>query len=543
MSRFVLLLLLLEATVPAQSVGTARLLEQAGLLDRALSAYRLALEARPEDPAAYDGFRRLSIALNGFDSLLQVTEVLAAGDSTRFDLALGRADAMFGLGRDGEALASVHRAAARWPERIPDLADELVRWEQYGDAAALLTGLRARPGDTRMYADRLVEIYLRQRRHADAVREIVGLVNTDRTLLAGYLHVLAEVAVAGRLAPVLGELDRIGDGWARARARAEVYLAAGRESDAVREAEQSMNEHELNRLAQECEAAGALKASLALYQRLGFVSDAARVLRKSGRVDEALELLSSRQSPGDQFELAELYRLQKHDCRTAAEVYEAVLRLEPGNDRARYGLAAARLGLGQLDAARDALTSRREVDDESQLLLTRIDFLRQLFDSAKVEAMELARRFPNSLLVDDALGLALLAQTVGPAAAFAEAMLAHEVGDWRGAEAKCRTLIAERGAAEEQARFLLARVLRVQGRGREALDVLDSLRLSSPEGHAALKARFEQADILRRDLRDENGYRASLEDLILCAPGSVYAAVARGLLEEANDPAEPGGIR
>ncbi len=532
-------LAVLVISAHAQSIGVARMLEQVGQLDRALDEYRFVLVNQPHNLSAYQGFRRVSVQLESYDSLVAVSKRLAKARPGEFQYVQGEIEGLFGLKRRKEALAECRRATEKWPAEIVQLAVMLEQWNEYGEAIGYLVRLRSNRGDELLHADRLVELYELQGRRVEAVREIVGIVSRQPDALAAYLGRLREYARKANSRSLLAELRRIKDPWARARAEAELYLGLGKQSEALKAARAGMNRDGLYGFAHECEDVGALNAALAIYQEQELCPDQARVLRKLGREKEALRVLAQDQSPEALFELAEIYRIEKKDYRAAAGAYERVLKLRPGHEAAVFGLGSAQVALGQLDQARVTLGRLKSPTERVLFLLARVLFYRQEFDSARYYVAELAQRFPQSFLVNDGLDLVLLTHGGEQAQELAQAMLESETGADEAAARRCQELAKGNDIVAEQACFLLARIARKQGKSKDALAILDGFIERFEQSPRQARARLEQAEIFSRDLKDENRYRQTLEELIVDFPGSPYAPVARSLLAEANRPAGP----
>lgn len=526
----------------AQSLGAARILEQAGQFERALQEYRQVLEATPGDFGAYQGFQRMSRELARFDSLEAVSDRLARlmPDNPRY--VLGRIDGLLGLRRRKEALGLCRSTVEKWPQQAVAVADVLESWAAFGEAAGYLLKARQDRADPRLHADRLITLYELEERYVEAAREIVLEINARTELLGGYLAKINEYARKTGAGPLRAEFARIADPWTRARATAEVYLALGREPEALNIARQALDRDGLYGFAHECEDAGAFAAALAVYQEQGLRPDQARVLRKLGRNKEALELLSQENSPAALYELAEIHRLENHNLEQAAAGYERVLKARPGDEPAVFGLASSQVGLGRLEETRQTLGTARRVTDRILLLTARVFLYRLDTDSARHYALELSRRFPESPLANDGLELALVASGGENAFVLARAMYEAETGAREQALGRCTDLAAGTDDVAELAWFLKARIRREAGEFKQALAVLDSFGRAFPGSPRRARQLMVKADIFLADLKDENKYRQMLEEVAIAFPGSAYAPVARSLLDLVNRPAAPGFI-
>jgi len=367
----------------------------------------------------------------------------------------------------------------------------------------------------------------------------VLVLNAYPQSLDRYQQKLSAFAVRGS-AGLIGELGKVKDTKVRARAQAAVYLALKQEAEALRVLEPVLSDQELYRFAHECEAQGALKAALAVYQSQKAHADAARVLRLMGRLEEAQAELALDSGTGAQVELGELYRDQG-DYQRAVESYQRVLARQPNHEPATFGLASALLGLGRTGPARAAAMKPGKLSDRLLFLVARTLFYEGRFDSAGAYVAELVKRFPQSRLVNDGLELAVLTGSGDRAKELAQLMLDSETGV--SDTNRARALAEGNDPVAEQACFLLARFLRREHRPKDALAALDRYRQRFGNSSLAPKARLEQANVYLDDLKDEAKYRETLEQLIIEYPGSAYVPIARNLLVESAKPVLPDGIR
>lgn len=541
--RSALLLLVLAVVAAAQSVGVGRMLEQSGQYDRALEEYRLALEVRPEDAGAYEGFRRVSLAVGRADSLVVLSGRLAARFPNDSRYALGRAEGLLALKRVREAVEVLNQVAARWPNQVVAAVDLLERAGALDEAVELARAERDRSRDRTYWAGRLADLYERTGRPLDAARELVEMVNARPEMHRELLPRFREHATRVDRRRLLAVVREIEDQWARARVEAEVLLATGRDAEALAAVRSVMDRDGLYGFGHEAEDGGAFNAALAVYQELGLPSEQARVLRKLGRTREARAALEKSDSPEARFELAQLLRLEERDQPAAIRAYRQVLERRPRDDNARYGLAASLAANGDLAGALAVLAEVRSPADSVRLLDARVLFYAGEFDSCRARAMELASKSPSSPLVNDALELALLSRAGERVGELARAMMALETGRHDSALAIARRLEQGRDDAAENAWFVAAEALADAGQARQALNELDRFVEQYPQSRRRARARFVQASVLRDRVGDENKYREVLERLIVEDPSSSYAAVARALLDEAGRPVDPGDIR
>jgi len=536
---FAILHLLLATLALSQSYSSGLILERAGQLEQALEEYRLAVNKNPQDQPAYDGFVRLAGQLQQYDTLVAVSRRLAAQHPDKPVYSYGLLGGLLGMKRMSDARSHGRRVAAKWPDRLPALAEVFARNEDYGSAIEYYQQARKRGGDAFAAGERLVDLYEAAGQPVQATREVVSILNASPQMFDRYRRKLAALAVRGGGGTIV-ELGKVQDRVVRARAEAEAHLGMKKEAEAVRVLKPVLTAQELYRFAHECEAQGALRAALAVYQEQKVHVDAARVLRLMGRVKEAQAELSMDNGIGAQVELGELYREQA-DYERAAEVYRRAVSRQPNHEPAAFGLAASLLGLGRTEQARAAALKPGRPTDRLLFLVARAFFYEGRFDSAGVYVAELAKRFPQSRLVNDGLELALLTGGGERAGELARLMLGAETGAVD--TAKVRVLAGGDDPVAEQACFLLARSLRAKSRPKEALAVLEGYRRRFGSSVLAPKAMLEQAALYREDLKDDAKHREALEQLIVEYPGSAYVPIARNLLAGADRPVAPEGIR
>jgi len=536
---FVILHLLLVTLALSQSYSSGLLLERAGQVEQAFEEYRLAVAKNPQDQPAYGGFVRLAEQLKQHDTLVAVSRRLAKQYPDRPEYSLGLAGGLLAMKRTADARAEGRRAAGKWPDRLAALAEVFARHQDYLSAIEHYEQARKQGRDAFSIADRLVDLYEAAGQPGPATREIVSILNTSPHMLDRYRQKLSALAARGG-AGLIGELEKVKDPVVRARAQAIVYLAAKKEAEAVRVLRPVLTPRELYQFAQECEAQGALRAALAVYQEKTAHTDAARVLRLMGRIREAQAELAMDSGPAAQVELGELYRDQG-DYQRAVESYQRALVRQPTSEPAAFGLASALLVLGRTEAARAAAMKPGRLSDRLLFVVARTHFYEGRFDSAGAYVAQLVKQFPQSRLVNDGLELAVLTGSGDRAKELARLMLAYETGV--SDTNRARALAEGDDPVAEQAWFLLARFLRREHKPKEALAALDRYRQRFGGSSLAPRARLEQASVYLDDLKDEAKYRETLEQLIVEYPGSAYVPIARNLLAVATKPVAPGGIR
>lgn len=526
-----------------QSIQNARMLKRAGQPKEALEEYCAVLARAPGDIAAYNELRRLSMELESYDSLLAVSTRLARMDPGRVEFQQGRIDGLFGTKQLREALRQVRLAVDAQPGLMMLFLEILEHWGEFGEAIEYLQQARRASGDSAFLAARMAELYERDGKFVQAAGEVVRIVNQQPEALAGFLGKLSLYAGKVKLKPMLDEVEKIRDTRARARAQAEVYLARGQWQKALETLEPVFGDDGMYGFAREAEAREAWDVALKVYQDQDLYADQARVLRMMGREKEALAVLAKDQSPEAKFELAELFRMEQGELRSAVESYTEVLARRPQHEPSVYGLASASVGLGETRKAAAVLRGLEKKTDRVLLLLAEVALFQGELDSVKSLVAELATRFPNSQLLNDGLELALVAMAGERAGLLGDAMLSERQGRLGRAEEQFQALVRGSDAVAEMAHFGLAGVLRKAGRSRDALLLLDDFAGRFPASPRRAKALLTQSEIAQAELKDENKQRELLEYLVVEYPGSSLAPIARSLLAETGLPVSPGDIR
>ncbi len=524
------------------NTGKAQTLEQAGQLEEAFFAYQSSLESNPADRVALFGFIRVGRQIGRFDSLVAVLERLGGGQENA-DYALGTIEGLLGLKRRGEALSRARRFAERFPEKVGELARVLQSGGEPGVAAGYLETVMRTGGFRADYAERLVELYEVQKRFGAAAEKIVMLVNADPRRLGGFYDRLLDYGRRKMVREVAAELEKIAEPRQRARALAMLYLGAGDEEMAVQRVKGVLVGEELNVFARDCERRGAYRAALLIYQFQSAYADAARILRQMGRVSEARAVLVRDSSPVGRFELAELLRVAERNYPAAADLYREVLKKRGPDEAVLFGLAAALLGERKLDSARQVIAQTANPSDRLLLLKAKVLFYQGKFDSVAQVLQEMSQQFPASLLLNDGLALGVLSLQGEGVKELGLAMLDCDAGEKERGLQRAKKLLSGQGVVAQEAFLLSAQILLEIGKAKEALAVLDTFWGRFPKGELAPRARLLQAEVYRQGLKDESGFRAALERLILEHPGSPYVPIARNLLRGVVVEIGPGEVR
>jgi tetratricopeptide (TPR) repeat protein len=518
------------------------MLEQAGMFEPACLEYRLVVLRDPGSLAGFEGLRRTAALAGREDTLIQVSRVLIEAHPKEFEYRLGLMQGLLAMQRRSEALAEARRAESEWPGRTPSIAEALAQGGALAEAVDYYLRGRARAGDSSAFDEQLLDLHERMGDSFRAAGELVRLLNRDSANLMAMLPRIAELASRLPQGQLLGVLANISKPAARARAQAEVYLALGRGAEAVRLMKSTVSRGDLLEFGRYCESTRRLEQALEVYSLAGAPVDRSRVLRKLGRVEEAAALLGQLQDPAARVELGDLRLFTQRDYADAARLYREVLRVQPTREEVVRRLAASEMGLGQLDAAAARLDKLPTPSDSALLLLTKIQLFRHKPDSARAAVGRLAARHPLSPLLNDALQLALVADTTSRAMILADAIHALEIGDNDAAVTRARRLTAGADVVAELALLTAADALGRAKKPRDAVEQVDRYLATFDRGRLRPQALLQKALLLRDGLGDTAGYRAQLRELVVAFPGSPCAPVARAMLEAGN--ASPaGGIR
>ncbi|MGQ9677769.1 MAG: tetratricopeptide repeat protein [bacterium] len=543
MMKVVIVLFSIVLGAFAQDVFKGQMLEQGGQFEQAWKVYRTALERNPKDQQALWGLIRTSRQLGMLDSLLLILERIETETPENPDVVLGKVEALLGLKRKRVVMEQARKFNQKWPGRLIDLVETLIRGGEKDHAARYLEEVLKGSGFRVDYAEKLMEIYEMQGRFELAAEELVNIINLEPHRFNKFLERFSRYGKNNGFKEVMKALNKLTDEGHRVKAQAEVMLGAGNEIGAVRIVQQGLNTNEKEQIAQRWEKKDALRAALAIYQELGLNVDAARVLRKLGRFDEALALLAGDTSAAARFEYAEFARLEKRNWEIAAKAYLDVLRKRPEDKLALYGLAAALVGLKKLDSAQEVLSKISSPDDKTLYLRAKIFFYQGKFDSTKVVVREINDRFPQSLLVNDALEFAIFALQGERALELSAAMLDFDTGAGEISLERVKGLIRGDDVVSQLSFVFLSEMLSREGRYRDAVAVLDTFLIRFPKNELIPRVLFAQAEIYRQGLKDKRRLQETVERLMLEFPGSPYTHLVRNLIREKKTTFEPGEIR
>jgi len=533
----------------AQDLNQAQLLEQGGQFETAFKLYQHELLKNPDQAAALNGLIRTARELNRYDSLLNILQEIKPRARKGDLIEEGIIEALFGLRRRSEAISRLELLLRSRPDRLIPVVDLLTRVKEFQLAIRYLEPAVNRSFSYEL-APRLINLYESTGKLPQACALIARIANnSDDNNVARYLQqFLPHLRTWGKQSGVnqlIAELEKIKNPILRTQTQTQVLLGAGRETDAARlllnrAQSREISEPELFQFARDCELNRYYSAALAIYQFLGLAPDIARVLRRQGKIAAALAILKSDTSPAAIFEYAEIARLEQNDFARAAAAYSRFLKMRPDDPNGLYGLAAALVGLKQIDSARNILNRIDPPDDRTTYLKAKSFLYQNKFDSLSITISEFSRRFPESPLFNDILELGILTLLNQKLNLFAQIMLHLDAGDYEIAMRQADSLATEDALVAQQALLLKSEIFLRERQYLRATAVLESLFVRFPQGELTPAALFRQAEIYREILHDSQKFRRTAEQLIENFPGYPLAPVIRTqLLTDNQIPTAP----
>jgi len=538
--------------LPAQPVSDLSLgmaLEGSGQFDAARNVYMDALRSGPLNSDAYQHYKALEARTGNFERLVQFTDSLLVKYPANVDLLLGKAEGLIRLGRRSQGAGVLNSLTRTEPEYARQVGAVFEAGGMSQEAIQTYLDYRRRKNTSGIFAPNLVALYEKVGDFAGATREAVSMLNVNPRLAPEYADKFQFYAQKSSAAQVLGELTQVRDQIMRADFRVRVLLAAGQLKAALDEIAGMNSAPKTLEFAQFCEQSGYLDAGAELYGRLGRQYDQARILRKQGKVHEALTILEASNDPNAVFELAELQRIELHDYAAAAASYDRVIHSSSSKPQAQTEsslslqlaacapLAECLLRLGRLDDAGLTLKSAPRRTPEVLFGLAQVAFFQDSLDSCQSAVNELMRASPDSPLANDALELALLAARGGDGLkSFARARFDFLQGSLDRAVDEGKTLVRTDSVWADQAYLLLADCFRARKEPNDALSALADLEQNRPQSPFRAKARYEKALVYLEDLKNDPEYQRQMESVYNDFPASPYAALARNRLVPSSQP-------
>jgi tetratricopeptide (TPR) repeat protein len=518
--------LLLEAALHAVEHRAAE--RALGLLERAVRV------AEPFDDLLMEIIRSYE-RLSETELAARTAEVVARRSPARLDALLALGNARAAQGRDEEALAWFERASAAKLDSVEALLGAgrlLVRAGRVTEARdGLLRALRFAPAH-----DEAARLLLASRSNTDAPEQLREILDEVVTLRPNDAAAKAELA---RVELALGHAARaeqlLAEALATGTQRADWFVYSAQALAALGRSEQS---------AQMAARALELEPEQKDALRLLGVAQAAR-----GETAAAIEALERALAGGAPTPHAaeRLHRLHREhaanleangDIAGAGRSHARALELVPEDHEARLGLARCLLEMSDVQRAVDVLeTGVSERAEHLDLwVLLGSTFLEKGMNDRALRALETAARLaPDSVEITEKLAVAQARtgrdrEAIGRLRALAEAnrgtpaglrMLARlyeKHGDF-AAVVHCFEHLSNRASLDADERRQLGLALAASGRGREALEVLESVVALEPAPAGVLR-RLAQ---LRLEAGNPAGAAQAFETAVEASPDDVVA--------------------
>jgi tetratricopeptide (TPR) repeat protein len=521
------------------------------------------LRTKPFDVQVYRRYAALAVKLEDYSGLVSFTDSLLARNPAQPNLLMGRAEGFIRGGRKSDGVAVLDNLLKQNIETAQQVGTVFEGTGLDREAIRVYNEYRRRRSNPTIFATSLLTLYEKTGDYPAATREAVTLMNVDPNLAGEYERKFQSYALRGRLDPIVTELKDIKDKAVRSAILAKVYIAAGHTKEALAEIEALDSYQKALEFARYCEQAGYLDAALELYGKFTtppLPYDRARVLRKLGRILEAVAILEKSDDPVARFELAEVQRVELNDPASAAANYRKVVAVRPDHIQAWYGLSDCLIRLDRMNEADQALAAMPKPTDRSLYDRARIAFYNESFDSSSSRVQQLLQQFPQSPLANDGLELLVLTTRGGEGLkSFAPIMRDYALARYDSAIVRCQTIIrsssqgsgpasdsgssavGSQPSAEnwaDQAYILLADCYSARKEYNQALAALDELEKQLPASSLRAKARYRKALVYLSGLKDEPQYSKTMESVYNDFPDSPYAALARNLMIPTSKPKE-----
>jgi tetratricopeptide (TPR) repeat protein len=231
------------------------------------------------------------------------------------------------------------------------------------------------------------------------------------------------------------------------------------------------------------------------------------------------------------FSKAESLFVQKN-YKEAIKNYENVIKQSSNYEPAWFGLQNTYLQLGDLVSAQKI----KNIDLSDRLLWgeARIYFYSNKFDSSTFYIVELARRFPQSNLLNDALELGIIIAEAGKDSInlsnYSQALYYNETGNYNEGITIIQALITQPSSIAQYAYLLLSRIFEAKGEINQSIATLDEFNKKYPESPLQPKAQYHLGLFYLESLHDTNMAKNIFEDLISNFPQSPESFFARSQL-------------
>lgn len=534
---FLMLILWFNLTILFPALGQQELdlayrYEAMGRIEEARAIYQEFLVNRI--PAAdeklfsevYERYRNLSFQLKSFEEFVSVSKRLLVIHPGELEARIlsGIGAGYLKLNKRAEGKNYLLQAVRKDLELTGNIAEIFAQAEMMKDAVGVILDYRKKQNLPSAFAERLILFYEKMKNYKKATDEVVLLLNSNPQRLNEFIPKLLDYYARDR--SIIEQVTKVANKQVRVPLSLHFLLSQRRYSEAIEEINSLPEKSYWARVAED---GLHYPVALAVYDKLGRLSDVARVLRKMGKTQEAGEILKKLKTPEAIFELAELQSEELNDPASAVENYRSILNT--GKEAVYYGLTQTLLMLGKLKEAKAAIKGMSKTTDRKLFYLLKIALFSLDFDSVAFYSQELTRQFPMSQFRNDALSFGLMISEGGKNLNdYILALFNFERKNWDDAQKTAKTLLGKEGIIGEEAYRLLAQTYLKKNEPAQALAALKELSSRFPKSSLLPKARFEMAQIYREALKDTNNYKKSLEDLIIDFPNSPESYLARSLL-------------
>ncbi len=231
------------------------------------------------------------------------------------------------------------------------------------------------------------------------------------------------------------------------------------------------------------------------------------------------------------FSKAESLFVQKN-YKEAIKTYESVIKQSSNYEPASFGLQNTYIQMGDLISAQKI--TNVYLSDRLLWGKTRIYFYSNKFDSSTLYIVELARRFPQSNLLNDALELGIIIAEAGKdsinLSRYSQALYYYETGNYSEGITIIQALITQSNSIAQYAYLLLSRIFKAKDEINQSIATLNEFNKKYPESLLQPKAQYNLGLIYLESLQNTNMAKNIFEDLISNFPQSPESFFARSQL-------------
>ena len=216
----------------------------------------------------------------------------------------------------------------------------------------------------------------------------------------------------------------------------------------------------------------------------------------------------------------------------AIKTYESVIKQSSNYEPASFGLQNTYIQMGDLISAQKI--TNVYLSDRLLWGKTRIYFYSNKFDSSTLYIVELARRFPQSNLLNDALELGIIIAEAGKdsinLSRYSQALYYYETGNYSEGITIIQALITQSNSIAQYAYLLLSRIFKAKDEINQSIATLNEFNKKYPESLLQPKAQYNLGLIYLESLQNTNMAKNIFEDLISNFPQSPESFFARSQL-------------